>query len=56
MEKYCMGKRQYSKKDALTMRNVQIKKGKAKDLRVYQCPFCNTFHLTKIIWKGKNKK
>ena len=43
------GKKQYSKKDALTAVNYRTRKGhnqRAEYLRIYQCKFCNYWHIT----------
>ena len=41
------GKVCFDKKGAATKRNVLLRKGVAKNLRIYQCPLSNTWHLTK---------
>ena len=42
---YCMGKKKYHKRDAETARNFRIQDGE-EFLRIYQCPYCNFWHLT----------
>lgn len=55
---YCEGKLIYSKKEAISAKNLREKgRGKqgrgrrrkkpAKNLRAYHCPQCNGWHLTK---------
>ena len=41
----CNNKKQYTKKDAETIKNLRRKEGVL--LRIYPCPFGNHFHLTK---------
>lgn len=64
----CLHKRQYTKKEAQTIRNQRLFQGE-KYLRIYPCPLCNSWHLThknkerenflkdvkpyKREWKGK---
>ncbi len=43
------GKIALDKKSAQTKRNWLLKKGSAKDLRIYQCDFSNCWHLTKQV-------
>lgn len=45
MKHQCFGKKAYSKKDAQTVINFSRKRFK-KIFRMYQCRFCNLFHLT----------
>lgn len=42
----CGGKYSYSKNEAERVR-FQVGKGRGKDLRIYECPKCHNFHLTK---------
>jgi len=42
------GKIMFGKKDAATKRNSLLKMGNEKHLRIYQCPQCNAWHLTKV--------
>ncbi len=42
---YCMGKRKYHKRDAQTAMNFRERNG-AEKLRIYQCNFCDFWHLT----------
>lgn len=55
------GKVCFDKKSAQTKMNWLLKQGKARYLRIYQCPICNSFHLTHvkqgyIVEKYKDKK
>lgn len=46
---YCTeGKVMYDKKGAVTAKNFRLKKDHVK-LRVYNCPVCNHWHLTKNL-------
>lgn len=57
--KYCNGKRAYSKKCAISAANKRFKEDHIK-LRIYPCPKCGMWHLTKQvtdIWReGRNYK
>lgn len=53
---YCNDKLIYTKKEAETVRNARTSRGKnrkssrpAKGLRIYQCPDCGFYHLTKKL-------
>jgi len=49
----CNGKNRYTKKEAhRAKRFVGVKRG--KDVRVYQCPECYGWHITKNIAKKLN--
>ncbi len=51
---YCNGKKCYSKRDAQTAKNFRLEEGTADQLRIYQCNFCNYWHLThKEYIKGR---
>ena len=41
----CDYKNRYNKKEALSMRNYRESQGEV-NLRVYQCKYCNFWHLT----------
>lgn len=43
------GKVGFDKKTAQTKRNQLVKKGNERDLRIYQCPESDTWHLTKKV-------
>lgn len=43
------GKVCFDKKGAQTKRNALIRKGNEKNLRIYPCPICNAWHLTKVV-------
>ena len=52
----CGGKVCYFKREAQAVRNQRRKSRRkqkrnspVKDLRIYQCPHCNFFHLTKSL-------
>lgn len=40
------GKMGFGKKDAQTKRNLLLRRGNEKYLRIYQCPVSNAWHLT----------
>lgn len=44
----CHGKPGYDKKTAVTARNKRYKEDKIK-LRIYECPECGKWHLTKNL-------
>ena len=46
LERCVNGKVCLKKKDAETRRNWLMKEGKEDYLRIYECPFCNFWHLT----------
>ena len=54
----CTGKRGYATKmTALLTANARVKKGDStKTLRIYLCPRCNLYHLTKIVSKGETMR
>lgn len=53
--RYCDGKACYDKRGAQTVKNIREKED-GIDLRIYQCPLCNMWHLTKILnWLSKEK-
>lgn len=41
------GKVQFDKKTAQTKKNYLLKIGTERYLRIYNCPICNAWHLTK---------
>jgi hypothetical protein len=45
---HCYGKKCYDKKSAQTARN-QRHRDSGIELRIYPCPICNHFHLTKKV-------
>jgi len=45
---YCNGKMCYDKRGALTVKN-EIRKERGIELRAYQCPDCNGWHLSKSL-------
>lgn len=49
------GKICYDKKDAQQKRNWVERRGRGKDMRIYQCPSCGYWHLTKETRKKFNK-
>jgi aspartate carbamoyltransferase regulatory subunit len=53
LEKTCMGKKCYSKRDVVTMKNFREKEG-SRPLRYYHCSYCEWFHLAHL--RGKNNK
>jgi hypothetical protein len=53
--KKCFGKQCYSKKLAETLRNEKWEE-ESTELRIYQCPICNSWHLTHLMWEPKKKK
>ena len=46
----CPNKNKYTKKEAETQRNAQLKRGlrrtKSNYLEVYECPYCKYWHLS----------
>lgn len=46
------GKKKYTKRLAQELKNSILKKF-GKQLFIYQCKFCNYFHLTKKNWNSK---
>lgn len=51
--KECGGKKGYSKKEALYRAGDAAKRGRAKRMGIYQCDFCDKWHLTRIReWEG----
>lgn len=51
---YCQGngKVRFSKREAETARNRRMEEDHA-ELRIYQCPYCNDWHLTSNVNKRK---
>lgn len=49
----CSHKGKYSKKTALTVKNIRMKEGE-KFLREYNCPLCGSWHLTHKDKRGKS--
>jgi len=47
----------FNKKEAQTKRNKLSKRGRSATLRVYQCEYCNYWHLTGSApeWYGKHR-
>jgi len=45
-ENLCSGKKVYTKKEAQTVLNFLQGRGNGKNLRIYQCPYCDFWHLT----------
>ncbi len=45
---YCNGKRTYDKKGAQTAQNARYKQDHI-ELRIYPCPDCHGWHLTKQV-------
>lgn len=39
----------YDKKGAQTKKNSDEKSGRVKELRIYQCPMSNTWHITSKV-------
>ena len=56
--KTCGGKRIYRKIEAESARNHLLDTGQADMLRIYQCPYCNFWHLTSTfnLFRGRHKK
>lgn len=50
----CEEKNRYSKKEAVTVQRNAHKNG--RELRVYQCEFCNFWHLTKYNERGEKMR
>lgn len=46
------GKKEYTKKEAATIKNLREQSGSGP-LRIYACPDCNWWHLTKAIRRYK---
>lgn len=42
----CGDKKKYTKRDALTAAKGVAKSGRREKMSVYQCPFCNYWHLS----------
>lgn len=53
LEKTCEGKRCYTKRDVVTMKNFRERNG-SRPLRYYLCSYCNFYHLAHL--RGKNIK
>lgn len=51
---YCNGKATYDKKGATTAKNKRWKEERL-ELRIYPCPDCNMWHLTKQL-RGKGHR
>jgi hypothetical protein len=51
----CFGKQCYSKKVAETLKNKKWVE-ESVELRIYQCPICNFWHLTHSLWEPKQKR
>lgn len=45
------GKVCFNKKDAQTKRNTLKKRGRERNMRVYQCPHCDYWHLTSVKYE-----
>ena len=43
----CDNKRKYTKKEAEEQLNYRLQEGAERTLRIYECPDCNWWHLTK---------
>ena len=43
----CYGKQQYNLKDARTKAKEVMKSGREKQVRVYSCKFCKSWHIAK---------
>lgn len=50
----CEDKNKYSKKEAVTKQHGAHRNG--REMRVYHCPFCNFFHLTKYDERGNKMR
>ena len=50
----CVEKTRYSKKDAITAQHNAHKNG--REVRVYQCPICNFWHMTKYDERGEKMR
>lgn len=46
--RYCYGKPVYDKRAAQTAKNKRMDEGHVR-LRIYNCPFCNGWHLTSQV-------
>jgi hypothetical protein len=43
--KQCEGKKQYFKKTAIEVAKRTRRSGREREMRVYQCPMCNHWHI-----------
>jgi hypothetical protein len=50
------GKTCYDKKTAQTKKNLLEDRGNRRALRIYHCPDCNLWHLTRNVLDGQYRK